>query len=133
MPQSTSGYIPAARRIGWWYRQEKGEQFAMMKKLLAVVLCWGLLFAVAPAARALTVEPATDRTFDLPCQAAILIDEDSGTVLYEKNADEQRPVASITKVMTLLLTFEAMEEGRIRADDLVPVSEHAYHMGGSQI
>ena len=105
----------------------------MMKKLLAGVLCWGLLFAAAPAARALTVEPATDRTFDLPCQAAILIDEDSGTVLYEKNADERRPVASITKVMTLLLTFEAMEEGRIRADDLVPVSEHAYHMGGSQI
>lgn len=105
----------------------------MMKKLLAGVLCWGLLFAAAPAARALTVEPATDRTFDLPCQAAILIDEDSGTVLYEKNADEQRPVASITKVMTLLLTFEAMEEGRIHADDLVPVSEHAYHMGGSQI
>ena len=81
MPQSTSGHIPAAGRIGWWYRQEKGEQFAMMKKLLAVVLCWGLLFAAAPAARALTVEPATDRTFDLPCQAAILIDEDSGTVL----------------------------------------------------
>ena len=84
-------------------------------------------------ARALDVTPANDTTFDLPCQAAILIDQDSGTVLYEKNADEQRPIASITKVMTLLLTFEALENGRIARDEYVPVSEHAYSMGGSQI
>ena len=43
------------------------------------------------------------------------------------------PIASITKVMTLLLTFEAVHDGRIAMDTLVPVSEHAYHMGGSQI
>ena len=61
------------------------------------------------------------------------MDEDSGTVLYEKNADARRPIASITKVMTLLLTFEALEAGKISLDDFVPVSEHAYHMGGSQI
>ena len=51
----------------------------------------------------------------------------------EKNADQQMPIASITKVMTLLLTFEAVHDGRIAMDTLVPVSEHAYHMGGSQI
>ena len=88
------------------------------------------MFSRSAAARALDVTPANDTTFDLPCQAAILIDQDSGTVLYEKNADEQRPIASITKVMTLLLTFEALENGRIARDEYVPVSEHAYSMGG---
>src|SRR5699024_5879641 len=80
-----------------------------------------------------SIVPAGTNDFDVPCQAAILIDEDSGTVLYEKNPDEQRPIASITKVMTLLLTFEALEAGKISLDDYVPVSEHAYSMGGSQI
>ena len=107
----------------------------MKKRFLALVLL--AAFALTPAAAlrtaALKVQPATQADFDLPCQAAILIDEDSGTVLYEKNADEQRPIASITKVMTLLLTFRALEEGRVTLEDLVPVSEHAYGMGGSQI
>lgn len=80
-----------------------------------------------------SIVPAGTNVFDVPCAAAILIDEDSGTVLYEKNADEQRPIASITKVMTLLLTFEALEEGKISLEDYVPISEHAYSMGGSQI
>ena len=70
---------------------------------------------------------------ELPCRAACLIDQQTGTILYEKNADQQMPIASITKVMTLLLTFEAVHDGRIAMDTLVPVSEHAYHMGGSQI
>ena len=105
----------------------------MIKRVMAGFL-GGLMFLALPSsARALAVEPANDQTFDLPCQAAILVDEDSGTVLYEKNADEQRPIASITKVMTLLLTFEAMEAGKISREDTVPVSEHAYSMGGSQI
>ena len=69
----------------------------------------------------------------LNCRAACLMDQDSGTILYEKNADQQMPIASITKVMTLLLTFEAVHDGRLTLDTLVPVSEHAYHMGGSQI
>ena len=46
---------------------------------------------------------------------------------------ESRPIASITKIMTLLLTFEALESGKVSLSDIVPVSEHAYHMGGSQI
>ena len=105
----------------------------MIKKIFALAVCWAVCLAAVLPARALDVTPANDTTFDLPCQAAILIDQDSGTVLYEKNADEQRPVASITKVMTLLLTFEALENGRIARDEHVPVSEHAYSMGGSQI
>ena len=121
----------------------------MKKRTVTILLCLALvLFSVLrayaetesaetvpaenqPAMQAIT--PAGTRDFDLPCQAAILVDEDSGTVLYEKNADEQRPIASITKVMALLLTFQALEEGKIHLDDVVPVSEHAYSMGGSQI
>lgn len=105
----------------------------MKKRLVCLMLCLVLILASAPAALAQEIVPATAADFDVPCQAAILIDEDTGTVLYEKNADEQRPIASITKVMTLLLTFEALEAGKISLDDYVPVSEHAYSMGGSQI
>ena len=83
-----------------------------------------------PAAQTLTVTPLQ---LTLPCRAAILIDQTSGAVLYEMNADQTMPIASITKVMTLLLTFEAIHDGRLTLDTLVPVSEHAYHMGGSQI
>ena len=108
----------------------------MKKKIVLAVLC--LLLAVTAVLRSYAdavpgVQAAGVQDFDVPCAAAVLIDEDSGTVLYEKNADERRPVASITKVMTLLLTFEALEAGRIQLTDIVPVSEHAYHMGGSQI
>ena len=71
--------------------------------------------------------------FDLPCKAAVLMEQGSGTVLYAKNPDIQLPEASITKVMTLLLTFEALQAGKVHKEDLVPVSEHSYSMGGSQI
>ena len=108
----------------------------MKKRAVTLLLC--LLLVVLSllrgfAASAAGITPATNADFDVPCAAAILIDEDSGTVLYEKNADARRPIASITKVMTLLLAFEALEAGKIHLDDFVPVSEHAYHMGGSQI
>ena len=108
----------------------------MKKKIVLAVLC--LLLAVTAVLRSYAdavpgVQAAGVQEFDVPCAAAVLIDEDSGTVLYEKNADERRPVASITKVMTLLLTFEALQAGKIALGDIVPVSEHAYHMGGSQI
>ena len=69
----------------------------------------------------------------LNCRAAVLIEPESGRVLYEKSPDEKMPIASITKLMTLLLTFEAIHGGKLTLDTLVPVSEHAYHMGGSQI
>ena len=108
----------------------------MKKRAVTLLLC--LMLAVLSilrgfAASAESITPAGTADFDVPCASAILIDEDSGTVLYEKNADVRRPIASITKVMTLLLTFEALEAGKIHLDDFVPVSEHAYHMGGSQI
>lgn len=71
--------------------------------------------------------------FDVPCKAAFLTEEKTGRILYGKNADEKLPMASITKVMTMLLVIEALEEGKITINDTVPVSAHAFSMGGSQI
>ena len=70
---------------------------------------------------------------NLDCESAILIEQNSGQVLYEKNAHEQLRPASVTKVMTILLTFEALEAGQITLEDRVPCSENAASMGGSQI
>ncbi|MEG2054608.1 MAG: serine hydrolase, partial [Oscillospiraceae bacterium] len=72
-------------------------------------------------------------TLVLLCKNAVLMSADTGEVLYEQLPDEQVPIASITKIMTLLLTLEAVEKGKISLSDKVPVSEFAYGMGGSQI
>ena len=79
------------------------------------------------------METVTSGSLALNCRAAVLIEPESGRVLYEKSPDEKMPSASITKLMTLLLTFEAIHGGKLTLDTLVPVSEHACHMGGSQI
>ena len=63
----------------------------------------------------------------------ILIEAETGTVLYEKDADTPRPPASVTKVMTMLLVMEALDSGKIKYEDIVTVSEHAANMGGSQV
>ena len=107
----------------------------LKKRLLALALCCVLAAALCMPAFA---EPlAAGRfalpDFDVPCRAAVLIDLSSGTVLYEKEPDTPMPIASITKVMTLLLTFEAIDAGKVSLQDTVPVSDHAYNMGGSQI
>jgi D-alanyl-D-alanine carboxypeptidase (penicillin-binding protein 5/6) len=70
---------------------------------------------------------------DLPCESAILVEQSTGKVLFEKNADVPQAPASITKIMTLLLIAEALDEGIIKLDDVVTCSEHASSMGGSQI
>src|SRR5699024_1029331 len=63
----------------------------------------------------------------------LLMEASTGTVLYEKNADERRSPASVTKVMTALLIFEALEEGKLTLEDEVVTSAHAKSMGGSQV
>ena len=103
--------------------------------LLALLLLIGLPVSAAETDAAQTPQPFSfaQPDFDVPCRAAVLMDQTTGAILYEKLPDERLPIASITKVMTLLLTFEALETGRIHLEDIVPVSEHAYDMGGSQI
>ena len=70
---------------------------------------------------------------DLPAPSAVLMEESTGKVLFEKNAHEKRPCASVTKVMTLLLVMEALDSGKIKLDDEVAASAHAASMGGSDI
>lgn len=65
--------------------------------------------------------------------SAILIERETGTVLYEKNADERLSPASVTKIMTLLLIFEQLDSGQLSTDTVVTASANACAMGGSQI
>nr|WP_305852505.1 D-alanyl-D-alanine carboxypeptidase family protein [Gracilibacillus caseinilyticus] len=66
-------------------------------------------------------------------KSAILIERDTGNILYDKNSDEKLPPASMTKIMTMLLIMEAIEKGELTLDEKVKVSEKASSMGGSQI
>ena len=82
-----------------------------------------------------TEETAPEMTTDLglASPSVLLMEAQTGTVLYEKNASEQRSPASITKIMTLLLIFEELEKGTLQLTDEVTTSAHARSMGGSQV
>ncbi len=80
-----------------------------------------------------TIIYAQDQDFNLNVPSAILIEAESGQVLYEKNADEKLSPASITKIMTLIIAMEKIENGELSLDDSVNVSKYAESMGGSQI
>ncbi len=77
--------------------------------------------------------PGSSDSLSVEARSAVLIDADSGTVLYEKNPGEELPPASVTKVMTMLLAMEAIDDGRISSEDEVTISENAAGMGGSQL
>ncbi len=78
-----------------------------------------------------TIATVSDISVNVP--SAILMEKDTGTVIFEKNAHERLSPASITKIMTMLLVIEAIEAGTIKLTDKVTTSEHAAEMGGSQI
>lgn len=99
-----------------------------MKKLLCVLL---LLTLFPLPCRA--VEVLQGDALSLSAPSAALLEQETGTLLYEKDAHTKRPIASVTKVMTLLLTMEAIESGRLHWDDPITASAHAAGMGGSQI
>ena len=98
----------------------------MLKRLFAILLAVVIIGALAVSAGALGEG-------DISAPAAVLMDADTGKILYEKNAHEQRACASITKVMTLTLVMEAVDSGKIHMDDVVTASAHAASMGGSDI
>ena len=75
---------------------------------------------------------ATDDTF-VQAPSALLMEAGTGTVIYEKDPDTRRSPASITKIMTLILIFDALENGTLKMDDLVTTSAYAKSMGGSQV
>ena len=97
----------------------------MVKRICAMLLAAALLAAFLPHTAAVEVE--------IPAPSAVLMDAATGPVLIEKNAHERLAPASVTKIMTLLLVMEALDEGRITMDDMVTTSEAAAAKGGSQV
>ena len=110
----------------------------MLKRILCVIFSAAFLFAAPISAAALDSEPASADTSSpdevgLAAPSAVLADALTGKILYEKNAHERRPCASITKVMTLCLVFEAIDKGVISYDTMVTTSPMAAAQDGSDI
>ncbi|WP_308758485.1 D-alanyl-D-alanine carboxypeptidase family protein [uncultured Anaerotignum sp.] len=105
----------------------------MRHRVLTAVLT--LLFSVGCCLPALAAEKQYENLTDLglTSKSALLMEEDTGTILYEQNSHEALPPASVTKVMTLLLIYEGERDGKFDWTDTVQVSEHAASMGGSQV
>ena len=98
----------------------------MKKRLLLSVACLLAVFAFCGQTKAYAVE------LEIKSKEAVLVSADSGEVLFEHNADEKRPIASMVKIMTLLLCFENADSGKFSFDDMITVSQRAASMGGSQ-
>ena len=105
-----------------------------MKRILAVLSC-ALLLVQPVYAENVTTETVAEESsgVQITAPSAILMEASTGQVIYEKNSDTQRAPASVTKIMTLLLIFDALEEGKIKLEDQVTTSEFAASMGGSQV
>ena len=101
---------------------------SFFRRILAAVMTLCLLVPMTAAARPL--EDGTPMSLTSP--AAILAETATGTIIFEKNADEKREVASITKLMTALLVMEAIDRGDVKLNDSVQVSQNAAAMKGSQ-
>jgi D-alanyl-D-alanine carboxypeptidase (penicillin-binding protein 5/6) len=95
----------------------------MRKGLAWLVILFFVTFSAA----------AQEAPFKVNAPSAVLMEESSGMILFSQAPDEKRPPASITKLMTMLLTMEALEKGQVRLTDQIAVSEYAASMGGSQI
>lgn len=93
--------------------------------LAAAALGLVLVLGLAPAGQAGTI--------DTLAKQAILIDASTGTVLFEKNADQRMPTSSMSKILTMYLVFDALKSGRIKMTDTMPVSERAWRMQGSKM
>lgn len=104
--------------------------------LLSLLLALGACLCSCTQVYARPEESGTDAAIsglETSARSALLMEASTGTVIYEKNADERLRPASVTKIMTLLLIFEALENDQFSLDDTVTVSEHAASMGGSQV
>jgi D-alanyl-D-alanine carboxypeptidase (penicillin-binding protein 5/6) len=96
------------------------------KKLVTILLISLLMIFI--------IKPAVAQTLvDISSSSAILMDAGTGTILFEKNPHEKMEPASITKIMTLIIAFEAIESGKVNLSDIVRVSERAWKTGGSQV
>lgn len=96
-----------------------------MKKVICFFIC--ICFMM----HSVVVFAESNTDLGLNAKSAILMEESTGNILYESNPDERLPIASVTKVMTMLLIMEAVDSGKISLDDMVTVSENAMSYGGS--
>ena len=101
-----------------------------MKKRLAIP---ALVLACVLCLRVMPATAAQGEGLEISAPAAVLMEAGTGQVLFEKNPHQVRPCASITKVMTLCLTFDALEAGQLGLQDVLTASAHAASMGGSDI
>lgn len=104
----------------------KHQQAQTIFFLVLILTCTQVFAKANPATESNQTMAATARSY-------VLMEQSSGKVLLEHNAEVALPPASITKVMTLLLINEAIDAGKVNWDDKVTISEHAAHMGGSQV
>ena len=101
----------------------------ILKRIISLCLCFCLLLTSA-----LCVLAKEEKQSEMVnAKSAILMEQSTGKVLFEKNPDEKLQIASVTKTMTMLLIMEALREGKIKYTDMVTTSEHAASMGGSQV
>ncbi|OXM88130.1 D-alanyl-D-alanine carboxypeptidase family protein [Paenibacillus rigui] len=107
----------------------------MLNKVVKLCISIQLITAILVPAVFAEEKKASEPTVDMAPNAtsAVIIDADTGTVIFEKNKDAKLPPASITKIMTMLLVMEALDQGKLKMDDKVRTSEYAASMGGSQI
>lgn len=106
---------------------------ALIAGLLAFVVGWSSAAVPSYAEENINTGGSSQGELAPSARSAILLDADTGTIIYEKNSHDKLPPASITKIMTMLLTMEAIDEGRLKLTDRVRTSEYAASMGGSQI
>lgn len=98
---------------------------------IAIALAGALTLSAVLAAAAQTPPPKKDDGFQISAPYAILIDADSGTVLFEKNADKLNPPASMSKLMTTELVLHTIREGKLKLEDEMTISENAWRKGGA--
>ncbi|HZX21839.1 MAG TPA: D-alanyl-D-alanine carboxypeptidase family protein, partial [Clostridia bacterium] len=103
-----------------------------MKKKLNILLYILIIVSLILPISNIYAEEET-QPFDIDAKSALLMDAGTGTILYEKNIHERLAPASITKIMTMLLVMEAIDDGKITLDDQAVVSEEASRMGGTQL
>lgn len=104
-----------------------------MKKLVVGICCGIMCIVYALSCVRIESVAAEEPELSIKGKSAILIDFDSGNVLFEQNADEKVQVASIVKLMTTLLTFEEIDAGRLTLNEKLTTTENASGMGGSQV
>lgn len=109
----------------------KDRMHGLLKNLLVVLAV--ALFSVCAAVSAVFVPTARAEGFSAEGRSAYLVDAATFTPLYAKNENERLPIASMVKIMTVLLTLEAVDRGELSLDEKVSVSENAASMGGSQV